>query len=67
MCGTIFHYERKIRALYTPEIVTALGPITEAIYIVVSKNDKFYFSNRLFDNYCIGQNIIKTVFTLVLI
>ncbi|XP_050528636.1 papilin isoform X2 [Daktulosphaira vitifoliae] len=34
-CGTVFHYERKRKALYTPEIITALGPITEAIYIVL--------------------------------
>ncbi|XP_025408017.1 papilin isoform X2 [Sipha flava] len=35
ICNTIFHYERKKRALYTPETVTALGPISEAIYIVL--------------------------------
>ncbi|XP_050439361.1 papilin isoform X2 [Adelges cooleyi] len=34
-CGTVFHYERKKRTLYTPEIITALGPITEAIFIVL--------------------------------
>jgi len=36
ICNSVFHYERKKRALYTPEIITALGPISEAIYIVVS-------------------------------
>lgn len=38
ICNTIFHYERKVRTLFTPEIITALGPISEAIYIVVSLN-----------------------------
>ncbi|XP_026818119.1 papilin isoform X3 [Rhopalosiphum maidis] len=35
ICNSVFHYERKKRALYTPEIITALGPISEAIYIVL--------------------------------
>ncbi|XP_060859868.1 papilin isoform X4 [Metopolophium dirhodum] len=35
ICNSVFHYERKKRALYTPEIITSLGPISEAIYIVL--------------------------------
>lgn len=33
--GTLFHYERKPHAFLAPESITALGPITEAIYVVV--------------------------------
>lgn len=33
--GTIFHYERKPHGFYAPEALSALGPTTEAIYIVV--------------------------------
>jgi len=41
ICNTVFYYERKQRALYTPELITALGPISEAIYIVVSFDSNF--------------------------
>ena len=34
--GTIFHYERKPHGFFAPESVSALGPTTEPIYIVVS-------------------------------
>ncbi|XP_069673465.1 papilin isoform X4 [Periplaneta americana] len=33
--GTIFHYERKPHGFYAPESVSALGPTTEPIYIVL--------------------------------
>lgn len=34
--STIFHYERKPHGFYAPESISALGPTTEPIYIVVS-------------------------------
>lgn len=34
--GTMFNYERRSLGLASPESITALGPITESIYIVVS-------------------------------
>lgn len=34
--GTIFHYERKPHGFFAPESVSALGPTSEPIYIVVS-------------------------------
>ena len=34
--GCTFHYERKPHAFIAPETITALGPTTEALYIVVS-------------------------------
>jgi hypothetical protein len=34
--GTIFRYERKPYGFYAPESISALGPTTEPIYIVVS-------------------------------
>jgi hypothetical protein len=34
--GTSFHYERKPHGFFAPERVSALGPTTEPIYIVVS-------------------------------
>ena len=33
--STIFHYERKPHSFFAPESIRALGPISEAIYIVV--------------------------------
>ncbi|XP_054258197.1 papilin isoform X2 [Macrosteles quadrilineatus] len=34
-CGTIFHYERKPHGFFAPEMISALGPTTEPIYIVL--------------------------------
>lgn len=39
--GTIFHYERKPHGFYAPESLSALGPTSEPIYIVVSVNWNF--------------------------
>ena len=34
--GTTFHYERKVKFIFGPESIQALGPTTEALVIVVS-------------------------------
>lgn len=34
--GTIFHYSREPQGFSAPDIITALGPTTEPIYVVVS-------------------------------
>ena len=34
--GTIFHYSRDPQGFSAPDTITALGPTTEPIYIVVS-------------------------------
>lgn len=33
--GCTFHYERKPHAFIAPETITALGPTTEALYVVL--------------------------------
>ncbi|XP_046402802.1 LOW QUALITY PROTEIN: papilin [Ischnura elegans] len=33
--GTVFHYDRRPHGFYAPELLRALGPTTEAIYIVL--------------------------------
>ena len=37
--GSKFHYERKPLGFFAPESVRALGPTTEALYVVVSSRD----------------------------
>lgn len=34
--GTLFHYDADKKGFHAAESITALGPITEALYIVVS-------------------------------
>lgn len=34
-CGTTFHYIRKPQGFIAPELITALGPTQEPIYVVV--------------------------------
>lgn len=33
--GTTFHYERKPHAFIAPETITALGPTSESLYVVL--------------------------------
>jgi len=40
--GTDWIYERKPVAFYSPEVVRAVGPINEAVFIVVSSNHESY-------------------------
>lgn len=35
IASTTFHYERKPHTFFAPETIRALGPISEAIYVVV--------------------------------
>ncbi|KAG8262319.1 hypothetical protein J6590_054750 [Homalodisca vitripennis] len=39
-CGTIFHYERKPHGFFAPEMISALGPTLEPIYIVLLYQEK---------------------------
>ena len=45
--GTYFHYERRPPGFYGVESITALGPITESLYIVVSDGDSSMLEDEM--------------------
>lgn len=52
--GTIFHYGRDPQGFSAPDMITALGPTTEAIYLVVSNCKLNFFCKNILVN--VGQS-----------
>lgn len=49
--GTTFHYERKNNGgvgIFAPEILRALGPTTEPLFIVVSAMDQYWMRDSFY-------------------
>jgi papilin len=48
IAGSIWHYDRTPQGFAAPDSISCIGPVTEPVYIVVSKSIKTY---RRYDDY----------------